>query len=102
MTQDEILKQLRFDMELRGLSKHTQEEYLIKAKMFQNYFGKPASELGIKEIREFLHYLKTEKKLSNGSINTYNSGLRFLYGVTLNINLNYKHIEKVFMSKRRN
>lgn len=92
MTQEDILKQLKFDMELRGLSVHTQEEYLIKAKMYQNHFGKPASELGIKEMREFLHYLKTEKKLSNGSINTYNSGLRFLYGVTLNIDLNYKQI----------
>ncbi|HUW66117.1 MAG TPA: phage integrase N-terminal SAM-like domain-containing protein [Spirochaetia bacterium] len=60
--------------------------------MYQNHFGKPASELGIKEIREFLHYLKTEKKLSNGSINTYDSGLRFLHGVTLNIDLNYKQI----------
>ena len=92
MTQDEILNQLKFDMELRGLSIHTQEEYLTKAKMFQNHFGKPATELGIKEIREFLHYLKTEKKLSNGSINTYNSGLRFLYGVTLDITLNYRQI----------
>lgn len=92
MTQDEILNQLKFDMELRGLSIHTQEEYLTKAKMFQNHFGKPATELGIEEIHEFLHYLKTEKKLSNGSINTYNSGLRFLYGVTLDITLNYRQI----------
>lgn len=92
MTQDEILNQLKFDMELRGLSLHTQEEYLIKAKMFQKHFCKPATELGIKEIREFLHYLKTETKLSNGSINTYNSGLRFLYGVTLDVTLNYKQI----------
>ncbi len=92
MTQDEILKQLQFDMELRGLSLHTQEEYFTKAKMFQKHFGKPATELGVNEIREFLHYLKTERKLSNGSINTYNSGLRFLYGVTLDISLNYKQI----------
>ncbi len=34
MTQDEILTQLKFDMELRGLSIHTQEEYLTKSKMF--------------------------------------------------------------------
>lgn len=92
MTQEDILKQLKFDMELRGLSTHTQEEYITKANVYQNHFGKSASELGIKEIREFLHYLKTEKKLSNVTINTYNSGLRFLYGVTLNIDLNYKQI----------
>ncbi len=85
-------------MELRGLSLHTQEEYFTKAKMFQKHFGKPATELGVNEIREFLHYLKTERKLSNGSINTYNSGLRFLYGVTLDISLNYKQIPRLHIT----
>lgn len=94
MTQDEILTQLKFDLELRGLSKNTQEEYLTRAKLFQQHFGKPATELGEKEIREFLHYLSTTKKLTPASINTYNSGLRFLYGVTLNISLNYKQIPR--------
>ncbi len=94
MTQEEVLEKLRFDTQLRGLSIHTQEEYLTKAKAFQNHFGKPATEMGIEELRTFLHYLKTEKKLSSGSINTYNSGLRFLYGVTLNISLNYKQIPR--------
>jgi hypothetical protein len=39
-----IFNQLKFDMELRGLSIHTQEEYLTKAKIFQDHFGKPATE----------------------------------------------------------
>ena len=94
MTQDEILTQLKFDMELRGLSMHTQEEYLTKSKIFQKHFAKPATELGEKEIREFLHYLAITKKLTPASINTYNSGLRFLYGVTLNKSLNYKQVPR--------
>lgn len=94
MTQDEILTQLKFDMELRGLSINTQEGYLTKSKIFQNHFNKPATELGEKEIREFLHYLSVTKKLSPASINTYNSGLRFLYGVTLNQSLNYKQVPR--------
>lgn len=94
MNQDEILAQLKFDMELRGLSIHTQEEYLTKSKIFQEHFNKPATELGEKEIREFLHYLSVTKKLSPASINTYNSGLRFLYGVTLNQSLNYKQVPR--------
>ena len=64
------------------------------AKIFQNHFDKPATELGEKDIREFLHYLTTEKKLTSGSVNSYNSGLRFLYGVTLNTNLNCKQIPR--------
>ncbi|WP_235838997.1 phage integrase N-terminal SAM-like domain-containing protein [Desulfosporosinus metallidurans] len=52
--------------------------------MFQDYFDdKPATELGEQDIRKFLHYLTTEKGLASGSVNSYNSGLRFLYGVTL-------------------
>lgn len=94
MTQDEILMQLKFDMELRGLSMNTQEEYLTKSKIFQKHFGKPATELGEKEIREFLHYLAITKKLTPASINTYNSALRFLYGVTLNKSLNYKQVPR--------
>lgn len=94
MTKEQVLEKLKFDVELRGLSKHTQDEYYTKAKIFQNYFNKPATELGEKEIREFLHYLTTEKKLTSGSVNSYNSGLRFLYGVTLNISLNCKQIPR--------
>lgn len=94
MTKEEVLEKLKFDIELRGLSKNTLDEYYAKAKIFQNYFDKPASELGVKDIRQFLHYLTTEKKLTSGSVNSYNSGLRFLYGVTLDINLNSRQIPR--------
>jgi integrase/recombinase XerD len=94
MTKEQVLEKLKFDVELRGLSKNTQDEYYTKAKIFQNYFDKPATELGEKDIREFLHYLTTEKRLTSGSVNSYNSGLRFLYGVTLDINLNCKQLPR--------
>jgi len=32
--------------------------------MFQNHYDKPATELGITDIQNYLHYLKVEKKLS--------------------------------------
>jgi integrase/recombinase XerD len=92
MTKEEVLAKLKFDVELRGLSKHTQTEYYMKVKLFQDHFDKPATELGVEDVRQFLHYLTTVKKLSPESVNTYNSGLRFLYGVTLNINLNQRQI----------
>lgn len=94
MTKEQVLEKLKFDVQLRGLSKHTQDEYYTKAKIFQNHFDKPATELGEKHIREFLHYLSTEKGLVSGSVNSYNSGLRFLYGVTLDVNLNCKQIPR--------
>lgn len=94
MTKEQVLQKLRFDTELRGLSKHTQDEYYFRAKIFQDHFDKPATELGEQEIREFLHFLTTERKLTSGSVNSYNSGLRFLYGVTLGVNLNLKQIPR--------
>jgi integrase/recombinase XerD len=90
MTKEQVLEKLKFDVELRGLSKNTQDEYYTKAKIFQDYFDKPATELSERDIREFLHYLSTVRKLTSGSVNSYNSRLRFLYGVTLDVNLNCK------------
>lgn len=94
MTKEQVLEKSQFDVELRGLSKHTQAEYYTKVKIFQDHFNKPATELDEKDIRKFLHYLSTEKWLTSGSVNSYNSGLRFLYGVTLNATLNYKQIPR--------
>ena len=94
MTKEEVLDRLKFDVELRGFSKHTQAEYYTKVKLFQDHFDKPATELCVEDVRQFLHYLTTVKKLAPESVNTYNSGLRFLYGVTLNVNLNHRQIPR--------
>jgi len=94
MTKDEVLAKLVFDVELRGLSKNTQNEYYSRVKGFQDHFNKPATELDIEDIRQFLHYLTKEKKLASGSVNTYNSALRFLYGITFDINLAIKKIPR--------
>ena len=94
MIKDEVLAKLVFDVELRGLSKNTQDEYYSRVKSFQDHFNKPATELDIEDIRQFLHYLTKEKKLASGSVNTYNSALRFLYGITFDINLEVKKIPR--------
>ncbi len=83
MTQEEVIEKVRFYVKLRGLSKNTEEEYATKARAFQNHFGKPATELGLADIQTYLYYLLTERKLRPGSLNTYNSGLRFLYQIVL-------------------
>ncbi len=94
MTKEQVLEKLKFDVELRGLSRNTQDEYLTKAKMFQDYFDRPATELGVEDVRQFLHHLTTVKKLAPESVNSYNSGLRFLFGVTLDANLNLRQIPR--------
>ena len=67
MTQEEVIEKVRFYAKLRGLSKNTEEEYVTKARAFQNHFGKPATELGLADIQSYLYYLLTERKLRPGS-----------------------------------
>ena len=92
MTKEEILQKLQLDTRLRGLSKNTQDGYYTKVKQFQNYYDKPATELTVEDIKNYLYYLLIGKGLSPGTVNTYNSGLRFLYKVTLDMQINLNKI----------
>jgi integrase/recombinase XerD len=95
MDQKQIIQKLTYDLQLRGLSKGTEKNYCQRIKLFQDYFKKPASELGEHEIREYLHYLRNDKKLSTSTVNMCNCALRFLYDITLEQNLNYKRIPRL-------
>jgi integrase/recombinase XerD len=57
MTKEQVLAKLKFDVELRGLSKNTLAEYYSKVKIFQDHFDKPATELGVEDVSDTLHYL---------------------------------------------
>lgn len=94
MTKQDVLNKLLQDTKLRGLSKNTQEEYYTKAKQFQDFYDKPADEMGIDEVRDYLLYLQEEKQLSSGTINSYNSGLRFLYNISLDMPINITKIPR--------
>jgi site-specific recombinase XerD len=100
MRKEEILERLQQDLELRGRSDSTVEEYVAKVRLYQEYYDKPANELDVESIQGYLHYLLTEKRLSASTVNTYNSALRFVYGVTLDIALNYKKLPRVSQSRR--
>jgi len=99
MTKEQILEQLKFDLESRGKSQTTVREYTEKVRAYQDYYGKPAHQMGEKEILGFQHYLLTEKKLKPSTVNAYNSAIRFVYGVTLDSPLNTKRIPHVKHSR---
>jgi site-specific recombinase XerD len=92
MTKEQILEKLKFDLESRGRSEATVKEYTEKVRLYQDHFGKPADQMGEAEILEYQHYLIMEKGLKASSANTYNSALRFVYGVTLDVALNYRKV----------
>ena len=101
MTNEQLIAKMQEDMEMRGFSIHTKRNYLTKAKEIIKYFKKPMQEVTTKEIREFLmKYLREEKKIGERSVNYYNSVIRFIYDVTLDIPINQKQIP-MYKKKRR-
>jgi len=100
MTKEEILEKLVKDLELRGRSIGTTKRYAASVRKFQDHYGRPADQMGEAEISGFLHHLATVRKLKPGSVNDYNSALRFVYGVTLEVNLNLKRLPRMRQTRR--
>lgn len=93
MTNNQLLKKLSQDMKMRNFSHYTYDTYMGKTKELIKYFNKPLEEVTIEELRDFLYkYLLEERKLADRTINYYNSIIRFVYEVTLDILLNKKQI----------
>ena len=94
MTNEQLIKKMKEDMNIRNFSKCTYDSYLGKTKDIMKYFGeKKLEEVTTEELRGFLlKYLKEERKLADGSINYYNSVIRFIYEVTLDKVLNKKQL----------
>ena len=60
MTQQEILDKLETDIRMRGLSVHTVQEYVTRARLFMRHFVRSADQMGEAEFRLFLQYLHDE------------------------------------------
>ena len=100
MTNEQLIKKMKEDMNMRNFSKYTYDSYLGKTRDIMRYFGTKALEdVTTEELREYLlKYLKNERKLGDRSINYYNSVIRFIYEVTLDKVLNKKQLP---MRKRK-
>ncbi|MGD0230937.1 MAG: site-specific integrase [Nitrososphaerales archaeon] len=71
------------DMQLRGLSPHTQEAYLMRVTLFARHFKKNPDKLGEEEIRAYLLHLVNVKHVSYGVFNITYYALKFVFEVTL-------------------
>jgi len=70
------------DMRIRNRSEKTISAYVRHAARFSQYFGRPPTELGHEQTRQYqLHLL--EQKVSWSNYNQCVCALRFLYGTTL-------------------
>ena len=89
-----LIKKMKKDMHMRNFSNYTYDSYLGKTKDIMRYFGdKQLENVTTDELRDFLlNYLKNERRLSDRSINYYNSVIRFIYDVTLDKVINKKQL----------
>ena len=94
MTNEEVYQRAYDEVKLRGFSPHTVEEYLGKLTVFLRFFdNRPIDTMGEEEIRQFLLYQLDSGK-SSGTVNIYNSALRFIFGAVLGKKLNYQRIPR--------
>ena len=101
MTNEQIISKMKDDMKMRGFSHWTEESYLLKTKDIMKYFKKSMEKVEIEELRNFLlKHLREERKLSERSVNYYNSVIRFMYEVTMDKVLNKKQVP-MLKHKRR-
>ena len=101
MTNGELLKKMSQDMNMRNFSHYTYDFYMRKTKEMIKYFNKPMEEVTIEELRDYLYkHLLLERKLSDKTVNHYNSVIRFIYEVTLDKLINKKQIPMRKLKKK--
>jgi len=96
-----VLKEnMTMDLQLKGFSEKTQKAYISHVKAYAKHFGQSPDKLGINEIKQYLHYLIMERKLSKSYINITYSALKFFYTVTLGREWEMKQIPRVKRDKK--
>jgi site-specific recombinase XerD len=92
--------QMKMDLELKNYSPKTRSCYLASVRSFALHFHRSPDELGDHEIREYLHYLLTDKKVSQSAMNQSYSALKFFYETTLKRDWDGFRIPRVKMRKK--
>jgi len=71
------------EMRLRNFAPTTEKAYLYAVTKLAQYYKRPPDQLDKEQIRSYLLYLTTERKLSPNTMTMLISGLRFFYNETL-------------------
>lgn len=95
-----LREQYKRDLEIKGFSPKTQQSYIRHVAAFSKYFCKSPDLLGVEEIKEYLHYIITKRKLSKSYTNQVYSGLKFFYETTLGREWEMKSIPRVKRDKK--
>jgi site-specific recombinase XerD len=71
------------DMQLRGLSKRTQESYVQAVRQLAKHYGKSPEQITEEELRQYFLYLQNVKQAAPSSCIVALCGIRFLFQHTL-------------------
>jgi len=71
------------DMQLRGLADKSQDAYLRAVRQLAEYYGKSPDQVDDEELRQYLLYLKNDKKAARSTCLVVINGLKFFYRYTL-------------------
>lgn len=71
------------DLQLRGLSKKTQEAYVRAVRQLAEHCGKSPDRISEEELRQYFLYLRNDKQVSSSTLTVALSGIKFFYEHTL-------------------
>jgi len=71
------------ELVLRGTAPRTQDAYIRAVYCLAKHFHRAPDQLGDEELKSYLFYLASERKLSASSLNQIVSGLRYFYATVL-------------------
>jgi len=71
------------DMQLRGLSKRTQESYMQAVQLLARHYRKPPDQINEDELRQYFLYLKNVKRVASSTFRIALCGIKFFYVHTL-------------------
>lgn len=95
-----LREKMKMELELKGYSDKTQSAYINHVKNYASFFGKSPDKLSTDEIKKYLHYLISEKKVSKSYVNSVYSALKFFYETTLKRQWDMREIPRVKKPKK--
>ncbi len=79
----ELRERMRRDLELAGLAKGTQKNYLWAVRRLAEYYMVSPDRLTERQVEQFLLYVRDELEVARGTFMPLLAGLKFFYVNTL-------------------
>lgn len=85
-----LREKMKDAMILRGFSSGTQKKYLYEVNKLYNHYQRSPAKLSNEEIKSYLLYLVSERKLAASTYNVAAHSLRFFYDMVLHRIISYR------------